>query len=84
MREKGEGSHMQRTQLILSSLLVLMGSIDCITTAIGLLYSGAKELNPLMAGIVNSNFDAFLVVKMAATISIACTYILANKMVMLA
>ena len=41
-----------------------MGTIDCVTTVIGVLYSGAKELNPFMAGIVNSNVGVFLAVKM--------------------
>jgi membrane protein DedA with SNARE-associated domain len=56
-----------------------MGTIDCLTTVIGVVYSGAKELNPFMAGIVSTNIGAFLAVKIAATILIASTYILANK-----
>jgi len=56
-----------------------MGSIDCLTTVIGVLYSGATELNPFMAGIVNTNIGAFLVVKIVATIFIAFTYLLANR-----
>ena len=56
-----------------------MGSIDCLTTVIGILYSGASEVNPLMARIVNTNIGVFLVVKLAATMLIASSYILANK-----
>jgi membrane protein DedA with SNARE-associated domain len=63
-------------------LIVLMGSMDCLTTVIGVLYSGAAELNPFMAGIVSTNIGAFLVVKIAATILIAFTYILANRTLM--
>ena len=70
---------MLKTQLVLSSLLVLMGSIDCVTTFMGVLYSGAKELNPFMAGIVSSNIGVFLVIKIGATILIASTYLLANR-----
>lgn len=33
---------------------MLMGTIDCITTAIGLHYFGAVELSPIMAGIVHN------------------------------
>jgi len=66
-------------EVIPSLLLILMGSIDCLTTVVGVLYSGAKELNPFMAGIVRTNIGAFLAVKIAATVLIAFTYILANK-----
>ena len=65
-------------EIIPSLLLILMGSIDCLTTVIGVLYSGAKELNPLMAGIASTNIGVFLAVKIAATVLIAFTYILAN------
>ena len=68
-----------RMDIVPCLLLVIMGSIDCFTTVIGVLYSGDSELNPLMAGIVNSNIGAFLVVKLAATMFIALAYILANK-----
>ena len=70
---------MLKTAVIPSFLLVLMGLIDCFTTVIGVMYSGAKELNPFMAGIVNTNIGAFLVVKIVATIFIAFTYLLANR-----
>ena len=58
---------MLKREIIPSLLLILMGAIDCVTTVIGVLYSGAKELNPFMAGIVSTNIGAFLVVKIAAT-----------------
>jgi hypothetical protein len=82
--DKGERRrlHMQKTEIITSLLLIIMGSIDCITTVIGVLYSGAAELNPLMAGIVSTNIGAFLVVKITATMLIAFTYLLANKILM--
>jgi hypothetical protein len=77
--EKGEGDYVLKTEILPSFLLIIMGSIDCLTTVIGILYSGASEVNPLMAGIVNTNIGAFLVVKLAATMFIASSYILANK-----
>jgi len=61
-----------------SIILVLMGSIDCITTVIGTLYYGAVECNPIMAAIVD-NVPLFMTIKLAATLCIAGTYILANK-----
>ena len=79
---KGEGVYMLRRESLTSFLLIFMGSIDCLTTVIGVLYFGAAELNPFMAGIVSTNIGAFLVVKLAATMLIAFTYILANKTLM--
>ena len=67
-----------KTALLPSFVLLLMGTIDCITTVIGLLYFGAVELNPFMAGIV-SNIPLFMVFKLSATCCIAGTYILANR-----
>jgi membrane protein DedA with SNARE-associated domain len=66
-------------EIIPSLLLILMGVIDCVTTVIGVVYSGAKELNPIMAGMASTDIGAFLVVKIAATLFIAFTYILANR-----
>ena len=62
---------MLKAQVIPSLLLIIMGSIDCITTVIGVLYHGATELNPFLAGIVSTNIGAFLVVKLAATMIVA-------------
>ena len=73
---------MLKKEIIPSLLLIVMGAIDCLTTVIGVLYSGAKELNPFMAGIVSTNIGAFLVIKIAATMLIACTYILANRILL--
>ena len=70
---------MIKTEVIPSFLLILMGAIDCLTTVIGVLYSGAKESNPFMAGIISTNIGAFLAVKIAATLLVASTYILANR-----
>jgi hypothetical protein len=60
-----------------SAILVLMGTIDCITTVIGVLYFGAVEINPFLSGIVN-NIPLFLVVKLSASLCIGGTYLLAN------
>ncbi|MGZ4850293.1 MAG: DUF5658 family protein [Candidatus Bathyarchaeia archaeon] len=80
--EKEEGFHLIKTEVILSFLLVLMGTIDCFTTILGVLYSGASELNPFMARIVSTNIGAFLAVKILATALIALTYVIANKTLM--
>ena len=73
---------MLKTEAIPCFLLIFMGSIDCLTTVIGVLYSGATELNPFMAGIAQTNIGAFLVVKIAVTLFVAFTYVLANRTLM--
>ncbi len=65
-----------------SFLLVIMGSIDCLTTVIGVMYFGAAELNPFLAGIVSTNIQAFFVIKMAATLFIGLAYSQAKKALM--
>ena len=70
---------MSKAQVIPSILLIIMGTIDCITTVIGILYHGATELNPLMADIVSSNIGAFLIIKLAAVMIAASSFVLANK-----
>jgi len=67
-----------QSSMLPSFLLVLMGSIDCITTVVGVLYFGANELNPFLASIV-SNIPLFMTLKLSATVCIGGTYILANK-----
>jgi uncharacterized membrane-anchored protein len=55
-----------------------MGTIDCVTTVIGITFRGAAELNPILAGVV-SNIPAFMVLKLSATLCIAGTYLLAHR-----
>ena len=66
---------MLRTETFPSFLLIIMGSIDCLTTVIGVLYFGAAELNPFLAGIVSTNIQAFIAIKIVATIFMGLTYI---------
>ena len=62
-----------------SLFIIVLGSIDCLTTAIGVLYSSAVELNPFMTGIVQTNLMAFFAIKISATFLIGFTYILAKR-----
>jgi hypothetical protein len=74
------GFDMIKLQMVPSFLLVAMGLADCLTTVLGVSFSGASELNPIMAGVVNTNIGAFVAVKIVATITIALTYGIASKM----
>lgn len=68
-----------KSEMFPSMFLIVLGSIDAITTVLGVSYFGAAELNPFMTGIVNSNIMAFLVLKVSATFLIGFTYILAKR-----
>ena len=68
-----------KTEVFPSFLIILLGSIDCITTVVGVMYFGASELNPFMTGIVNSSMAGFLILKISATFLIGFTYIYAKR-----
>jgi hypothetical protein len=70
--------YQMKAAVLPSILLVLMGTMDCITTAIGVAYYGAVEVNPVMAGVV-SNVPLFMVLKLVATFCIGGTCLLAGK-----
>jgi len=63
-------------------LLALMGSLDCITTVIGIMYYRAVELNPLISGIVSSNIPAFVVLKLLSTVTVCLIFIQAENILM--
>ena len=73
---------MMKKDLIPSLLIILLGTLDCITTVIGVGYSGAKELNPFMVAIVSSNLQMFLFIKLFATIFVATTYLVSRHILM--
>jgi membrane protein DedA with SNARE-associated domain len=45
-----------------------MGFVDWLTTVLGVAYLGAVEINPLFAGMVNSNILVFSCIKLSAAI----------------
>jgi hypothetical protein len=63
-------------------MLVLVGSMDCLTTVIGILYFGAVELNPLIAGVVSTNLPAFVILKLTTTVFACLIFIQAEKILM--
>ena len=68
-----------KSEVFPSLIIILMGSIDCVTTVIGVLYFGAAELNPFLTGIVNTSIWAFLALKVSATFFIGFTFIMAKR-----
>lgn len=59
--------------------LVLMGSMDCLTTVVGTVYFGTQELNPFIAALLNLNLPVFIAVKLAVTGCVGLVFVLAEK-----
>ena len=62
-----------------SYIIILVGTLDAITTVIGSMYFGATELNPLMTDIVNTNIAGFLALKLLASFCIGATYVIVKR-----
>jgi hypothetical protein len=60
-------------------LLVLMGSMDCLTTVIGIMYFGAVELNPFLSGIISNNIAAFVILKLTTTVFVSLIFVQTEK-----
>jgi len=73
---------MMKTRTYLTLLLALMGSIDCVTTVIGILYFGAVELNPFISGIVSTNLPAFVALKLTSTVFVCLIFVQAEKILL--
>ena len=63
-------------------LLVLMGSMDCLTTVVGTQFFGTREINPFIAGLVSSNLPIFVALKLAVTVCVALIFVFAEKMLL--
>ena len=59
--------------------LVFLGSMDCLTTVIGTVYYDTRELNPVLAGLVSSDLPAFVILKLAVTVSVGLILILSQE-----
>ena len=56
-----------------------MGSMDWLTTAVGILYFGAVECNPLFASMTQTNFSGFTAIKLSTTIFVGFLFYEAEK-----
>jgi hypothetical protein len=59
-----------------------MGSIDWLTTIIGIVYFGAVEGNPFLAGITSTSLPAFTAIKLSTTLVIGLLFYNAEKMLL--
>ena len=63
-------------------LLVLMGSMDCITTVIGIMFCSAVELNPILSGVVSTNLSVFVFLKLTTTVALCLIFFQAERILM--
>ena len=73
---------MMRIRVYPTLPLAFMGFMDCLTTVIGILYFGAVELNPLLAGVVSTNLPAFVVLKLTTTVFVCLIFLQVEKILM--
>lgn len=59
---------MVKKEVLFCTTLVLLGTVDWLTTIIGVVFFGATETNPLLAGLTQSNMLIFSAVKLLAVI----------------
>jgi Domain of unknown function (DUF5658) len=65
---------MLRVRTVPSFGFILMGSIDWLTTIIGIFYFGVVEANPFIANIASTSLPAFTTVKLATTIVVGLLF----------
>jgi len=61
------------------SLLILMGSMDWLTTIVGIVYFGAVEGNPFIADLTRTNLLAFSELKLGTALIIGFMFYQAEK-----
>ena len=62
--------------------LVLMGSMDWLTTIIGILYFGAVEVNPFFVELTRTNLVAFTVIKLTTAMFVGLWFYLGERMLL--
>ena len=62
-----------------SLALVLAGSMDWLTTVIGLTYFGAIEANPFIAGVASQSLPLFTAIKLCTTFVVGLIFYQANR-----
>ena len=73
---------MLRIRVVPGLSLFLMGSMDWLTTIIGIVYFGAVEGNPFLTNVVSSSLPAFTALKLSTTIIIAFLFHKADKILL--
>ena len=61
------------------SLLILMGSMDWLTTIIGIVYFGAVEGNPFLSEIARTNLPAYTAIKLSTAVFVGFLFYQAER-----
>ncbi len=78
-RRGKEKAHMLRFRAVPSLSLILMGSMDWLTTIVGIVYFGAVEGNPFLANITQTSLLMFTVIKLSTTVMVGLLFYKAEK-----
>ena len=73
---------MLRIRAVPSLSLILMGSMDWLTTIVGIAYFGAIEANPFLADITNTSLPLFTILKLSTTVMVGLFFYKAEKMLL--
>ena len=65
---------MLRINAVPSLALILMGSMDWLTTIVGITFFGAIEGNPLLADIAQTSLPLFTIIKLFTTVMIGLLF----------
>jgi len=75
---RGEGFTF-RVRAVPSFALIFAGSMDCLTTVIGILFFGAVESNPFLSSMTSANLLLFTIMKLTSTLFVGAMFHQANK-----
>jgi len=70
---------MLRIRAVPSLSLILMGSMDWLTTVVGIAFFGAVEGNPFLADITQTSLLLFTVIKLSTTVMVGLLFYKAEK-----
>jgi len=71
---------MPKKEILIFTSLIIAGFLDWLTTMVGIAFFGAKELNPIVAGLTETNLIAFSALKLAAIVAVALLFFKASNM----
>src|SRR5512147_2416778 len=69
---------MPKKEKLIFTSLIIAGFLDWLTTMVGITFFKAQELNPLMAGLTQTNLVAFSAIKLAAIVVVALLFFKAS------
>jgi len=71
---------MPKKEILIFTNLIIAGFLDWLTTMVGIAFFGAKELNPIMAGLTETNLVVFSALKLSAIVVAALLFFKASNM----